>query len=64
MLFRTENEKDSDNLERVFQQTPFLEEELIAGLPKKKDSNGWEPLLLLMEEFVPTLFHDLLHRHV
>jgi len=54
---------DSDNLERFFQQTPFLEEELIAGLPKT-DSNGWEPLLLLLKEFVTTLFHDLLHRHV
>ena len=25
---------DSDDLERVFQQTPFLEVELVTGLPK------------------------------
>ena len=32
---------DSDDLERVFQQTPFLEVELVTGLPKI-DINRWE----------------------
>ena len=31
---------DSDDLERVFQQTPFLEVELVTGLPKI-DINRW-----------------------
>ena len=45
---------DSDDLERFFQQTPFLEVELVTGLPKM-DINRWGPSFLWLSSLEKVL---------